>query len=179
MRYFLILLVLFSTLLAANPLVGEKKVSLITASGELLHIADIVFKADGNSFSYQLTMTEQPFTSQFLSMRPFKCIMGGQQIMCHLPYPYSKQGFVTSADLSSLSYDLLFLHKNPAEYGINLWNGMLYKLSVENDSIVGVVYEVDMNTIASPPENTDKPFSDDEVFEVDLANYVYPRLLIQ
>jgi len=179
MRYFLILLVLFSTLLAAAPFVGKKKVSLITENGELLHIADIKFKADGDAFSYELTMTEQPFTSQFLSMRPFKCIMGVKQIMCHVPYPYSKSGFVTATDLSSLSYDLLFLHKNPAEYGINLWNGMLYKLSVEAGEITGLVYEVDMNTIASPPEDTDKPFSNDEVFEAGVGNYVYPRLLIQ
>jgi len=179
MRYFFILLVLFSTLLAADSLVGEKKVSLITANGELLHIADIKFKPNGDAFSYQLTMVEQPFTSQFLSMRPFKCIMGIQQIMCHVPYPYSKSGFVTATDLSTLSYDLLFLHKNPAEYGINLWNGMLYKLSVEGGKITGLVYEVDMNTIASPPEDTDKPFPDDEVFEADVGNYVYPRLLIK
>ena len=179
MRYYLILLLFSSIAAVADPLNGEKKVFLESINGEQLHIANIKLETISAEIFYTLTIRDEPFSNQFLSMRPFQCIMGEQQVMCYVPYPYAKKGHITKNDLSNLSYDLLFLHKNPSEYGINLWNGMFYKLKMKENSITGIVHEVDMNIIASPPENKDAPFAEDEIFEADVGNYVYPKIIIK
>ncbi|PCH83336.1 MAG: hypothetical protein COB89_06730 [Piscirickettsiaceae bacterium] len=180
MKVFLsILILLFSTSLLAIDFSGSKKIYLVSSANELTHFANVEFTPAGDKVAYKVSIVDKPFENQFLSMRPFKCLMGKKQVMCHVPYPYDKSGFITESDLTELSYDILFLHKNPAEYGINLWNGIFYQLSLTDKDIQGVVYEVDMNTIASPPETDDLPFTEDDVFEADLDNYAYPRVLIK
>jgi len=179
MKYFFILISLFSVGVMAESIDGEKKVFLENSTGDRLYIANIEFETVDEKIFYKLTIVDDPFTDQFLSMRPFQCIMDDRQVMCHVPYPYTKKGYITESDLSNLSYDLLFLYKSPAEYGINLWNGMFYKLTMQTNSIAGTVYEVDMNVIASPPENKDVPFAEDEIFDVDTDSYIYPKILIQ
>jgi len=180
MRFFFSFAIfLLSMTVFAGELVGSKKVYLVSTTGELTHFADVELTPDGDKVAYKVFIIDKPFENQFLSMRPFQCVMGKKQVMCHVPYPYEKSGFITESDLTELSYDLLFLHKNPAEYGINLWNGIFYKLTLNAGEITGVLYEVDMNTIASPPKTEELPFTEDQVFEADLDNYVYPRVLIK
>jgi len=179
MRYFLILLLFFSIEIEAGAIDGNKKVFLESLNGKQLHIANLKLESMADKILYTLAIRDEPFSNQFLTMRPFQCIMGERQVMCHVPYPYIKKGHITERDLSNLSYDLLFLHKSPSEYGINLWNGMLYKLTIEDNTLVGIVHEVDMNIIASPPENTNMPFAADEIFEADLSNYAYPKIIIK
>lgn len=179
MRYIFILLVFLSLPLQAHVLVGKKQAYLQKTNGELIQFADVLFKQTKAGLDYQVTIIDKPFDNQFLSMRPFQCIMGNAQVMCHLPYPYAKKSLVLDNDLSSLSLDLLFLHKSSSEYGINLWNGIYYKLELIDNVIVGTAFEVDMNLIASPPDNANTPFSDDEIFKADLSNYVYPKIIIK
>lgn len=180
MKFLLSLCVfLLSVTAFAGELTGSKKVYLVSTAGELTHFANVDFTPEGNKVAYKVSIVDKPFENQFLSMRPFQCLMGRKQVMCHVPYPYESSGFITESDLAELSYELLFLHKNPAEYGINLWNGIFYKLSFNSGEITGVLYEVDMNTIASPPETEELPFTEDQVFEADLDNYVYPHILIK
>jgi len=179
MRSVFILLIFLSLPLQADVLAGRKQVYLQKTNGELVQFADVVFNQTDAGLEYQVTIVDKPFDNQFLSMRPFQCIMGDVQVMCHLPYPYTKKSLVLDKDLSSLSLDLLFLHKSSSEYGINLWNGIYYKLELIDDVIVGTAFEVDMNMIASPPENANSPFADDEIFEVDVSNYVYPKIIIK
>ncbi|MEW5056651.1 MAG: hypothetical protein AB1Y25_03425 [Cycloclasticus sp.] len=179
MKYFFILSVLFSSSVLSEPLSGQKNVYLQSGAGELLLIAEISFQPVDDKIHYQLTIVDEVFSNQFLLMRPFQCLMGAAQVMCHVPYPYLKKGFVLKSDLRDLSYDLLFLHKKPSEYGINLWNGMFYKFELLDDTVVGSVFEVDMNIIASPPDNAEEPFPADEIFSADMANYVYPKILIK
>ena len=177
--FVLFIMVFYSVLIHASPFEGTQKIYLVSSGDELTHIANIEFKTQDHNSTYELTIVDEAFENQFLSMRPFQCIMGKKQVMCHVPYPYKKKGFLTDTDLLDLSLDLLFLHKSPSEYGINLWNGIFYKLQRNGNKIDGVVHEVDLNTIAAPPEDPAIPFPDDEVFQVDLKNYVYPRILIQ
>ncbi|MEO1889215.1 MAG: hypothetical protein ABGX33_04800 [Cycloclasticus sp.] len=178
-RIILLSLLLSSAVSLAAPLEGAKKIYLVSTTGELTQVATVEFKPNNDNIDYTVSMIDKPFENQFLSMRPFKCVMGSKQVMCHVPYPYEKKGFVKRSDLSDLSFDLLFLHKSPSEYGINMWNGIFYKLSVVDNQIEGIVSEVDMNILASPPDNLDEPFAEDEIFEADESNYVYPRVLIK
>jgi len=181
-RFFLtIIIITVSFSIYADVLDGTKKVYLVSTANELTHFANVTFTSsdEDEKIAYRVSIVDKPFENQFLSMRPFQCIMGKKQVMCHVPYPYEKSGFITTSDLTDLSYDLLFLHKNPAEYGINLWNGIFYRLLLNDDAIKGTLFEVDMNTIASPPETEGLPFTEDLVFEADLDNYVYPQLIIK
>ncbi len=179
MKYLLLLFICCSCLLQASTLEGNKKVYLVNTDGELTHIADITFKQNTDNIGYSISIVDKPFDNQFLSMRPFQCIMGKKQVMCHVPYPYEKKGYVVTGDLTDLSYDLLFLHKNPSEYGINMWNGIYYQLTQTGSDINGVVTEVDMNILATPPDDPEHPFAEDQIFEADDSNYVYPRVLIK
>jgi hypothetical protein len=180
MRILLLLVLIFvHSICLAAPLDGTKKIYLVSETNELTHVANVEFKQNKDNIAYTVSIVDTPFENQFLSMRPFQCVMGSRQVMCHVPYPYEKKGFVTEDDLMDLSYDILFLHKNPSEYGINMWNGIFYKLELNDEQIDGVVFEVDMNTLASPPDNLDVPFAEDEIFEADVSNYVYPRVLIK
>jgi hypothetical protein len=178
-KYIFMLLMTVSITANAIPLEGDKKVYLVSSGNELTHIANVIFSNQGDKSDYEVKFVDKPFENQFLSMRPFQCIMGKKQVMCHVPYPYEANKHVTDDDLSLLSNDLLFLHKSPSEYGINMWNGIYYKLKMEGENIVGEVNEVDMNSIASPPDDLNAPFPQDEIFEADVANYVYPKLLIK
>lgn len=175
----IVVMLLLTTSSYADIFEGAKKIYLLSAANELTHFANVTFTPEDNRIAYQVTLIDTPFENQFLSMRPFQCVMGKKQVMCHVPYPYEKTGYITQEDLTELSYDLLFLHKNPAEYGINLWNGIFYKLSIEGETVKGTVHEVDMNVIASPPETDELPFTDDQIFEADVENYVYPNILIK
>lgn len=172
-------LILFSLLANASSFEGDKKVYLVSSAEELTQIGDITFTSEKGKVNYKFTLLDTPFENQFLSMRPFQCLMGKKQVMCHVPYPYEADKSVDENDLSLLSNDLLFLHKNPSQYGINMWNGIYYKLNKVGDTIEGKVFEVDMNEIASPPDDTNMPFDDDQIFEADVTNYVYPKILIK
>lgn len=179
MKILLLLLIFYTVTVQSSPLQGNKKVYLVNTDGELTHIANVKFDQDKGKIQYLVSMVDEPFENQFLSMRPFQCVMGKKQVMCHVPYPYEKKGYIVDGNLSGLSYDLLFLHKNPSEYGINMWNGIYYQLTQVGSEIEGSIFEVDMNILASPPEDLDHPFAIDEIFEADLTNYIYPRILIK
>ena len=61
--------------------------------------------------------------------------------------------------MRSLEYDLLFIHRGANDYGIDAWNGLYFKIDDVSKSagavseIVGHLREVDLNILASPPEN--------------------------
>ncbi|ORU91097.1 MAG: hypothetical protein A6F72_00840 [Cycloclasticus sp. symbiont of Poecilosclerida sp. N] len=174
-----VMLFFLSSASLASPLEGLKKIYLVSTMGELTQIANVEFESNEKGVAYKVSMIDTPFENQFLSMRPFQCLMGKIQVMCHVPYPYEKKGYVTQSDFSNLSYDLLFLHKTPSEYGINMWNGIFYKLGLNNGELSGLVLEIDMNILAVPPDDLDEPIPEDEFFEADVTNYAYPRIVIK
>ncbi len=98
---------------------------------------------------------ENLFTNHFLSMRPFRCFNHDKVMWCYLPYPYEKPAKVTAQDMRSLEYDLLFIHRSANDYGIDAWNGLYFKVdsTQQGGDIVGELREVDLNILASPPEN--------------------------
>jgi hypothetical protein len=168
----------------SNPsladLVGEKGVYLVDKMGGQQRVATISLKPKGKGYLYTLNLDTEHFEDQFLSMRPFKCLMGGEQVVCYVEYPYINQRYIEEDDLTSLEYDLLFLHKSPTEYGINLWNGIYYKLHFENEEISGQLYELDMNLLSAPPEEgIIRPITGDDIFEGDVDNQRFPELLIK
>ncbi|SHH74322.1 hypothetical protein [Marivita hallyeonensis] len=127
---------------------GRHAVFLESVGGDRIHIADIDVK-DG---AYAVDMASEPFSDHFLSMRPFKCLDGPEKTWCHVPYPY-EIARNTSADLTDLEYDFLFLWKGTGEYGIDMWNGVYYQLEPSADGrFVGRLHEMNMDVLSVPPE---------------------------
>lgn len=88
----------------------------------------------------------------FLSMREFKCLPAAAEVTCVVPYPYPQPGKVTPTDLRWLEHNLLFLFKQPADFGAKLWNGVIFKFTETPTALVGRPQAVDLNAISAPPE---------------------------
>ncbi|MEL6678641.1 MAG: hypothetical protein AAFQ51_08040 [Pseudomonadota bacterium] len=140
---------LWAVTAGASPFDGERVVYLEDADGARTAIADVSFGADG---AYTLSMRDAAFTDHFLSMRPFKCLDGPSKTWCHVPYPYENRHRVNAEDLIDLEYDLLFLWKRSNAYGIDMWNGVYYDLTVVGDRITGALHEMDMDVLSAPPD---------------------------
>ena len=87
---------------------------------------------------------------------------------------------ITKDDQSDLEYQLLFIRKTPSEFGIDAWNGLYYKLVIEDDgSITGKLLEGDLNSLQSPPaEKYAKPVDLEEFIPGDKTRRLFPTLRI-
>lgn len=155
---------------------AERLVFLETGDGARLHIANVSQSETGK---YHLSMNDAAFTDHFLSMRPFKCLEGPRKHWCHVPYPYEIARDV-SQDLTDLEYDFLFVWKGATEYGINMWNGVYYRLEEQGGQITGVLYEMDMDGLAVPPPAGEmRPIRTGDLHEADPDSHWLPRLVIE
>jgi len=135
---------------------------------------------DGSALTH-VTIESDAFNDQFLSMRPFKCLQGDSEWFCHQPYLYSLHNKVTADDLSDLEYQLLFIRKKPADFGIDAWNGLYYKLQLIDDHVItGTLLEGDLNVLQSPPaDEFGKPIDLTEFIEANKNKRLYPGLVIR
>ncbi len=140
---------------------GQRKIILSSAS-ERIEIGSVTFSGAGPTRNIAVDLNQSLFKDHFLSMRPFKCMEGTSHHYCHLPYPYEWTGEISEADLADLEYALLFVQKRPTAYGINLWNGIYFKLAKDGIAITGTLHEVDMDNLASPPASGNfRPLTED------------------
>lgn len=184
---FLSILCLFyvSTLHADESNVDKSKlkrtVTLKSPDNKSIDIAILeLMKQQDGSYNYSLDIDDDKFSNHFLSMRPFKCFQGPKQMLCYLPYPYKKTYKISDTDLQDLEYDLLFIHRKASDYGINPWNGLYYKLSLNQDAkLTGVLNEVDLDILAAPPdEGVTRPITDSDLTLAEQDSYSYPVLTI-
>jgi hypothetical protein len=139
--------------LAAEPaLAGVKDIVLHMEDGKALTVGTVTFTPEGDSSRFKIDFDDTKFTQYFLSMREFKCIEG-PEILCHVPYPYPNPRVVTARDLSWLEHDLLFVYKRPADYGAKMAHGLVYSLTMTSDGFVGRPQSIDLDEIASPPQD--------------------------
>ncbi|MCL2912933.1 hypothetical protein L2725_03930 [Shewanella corallii] len=109
------------------------------------------------SVGYELQMDHSRFKDFFLSMKEFKCLEG-PELWCFVPYPYHNPRKISAADLTWLEQDLMFMFKDKASFGANLWNGVYYPLTLTTSGeIKGTAHAVDLNLIAAPPEPETAP----------------------
>ena len=163
----------------AGPLEGSKTIRLHPADGDPIKVAQITF-LKGSDTAYSLSYDDTLFTDHFLSMRPFKCLEGPEKLWCRVPYPYEIKRQVTGEDLTDLEYELMFVWKNQGEYGIDLWNGVYYLLAPDGDRLVGTMHEIDMNVLASPPEDGNlRPVTEGDLEEADEGSHWLPTLTIE
>lgn len=164
-------------LLGQAALADNKTVYLAPASGDPVKIAEVTFAEDR---SYTIKMAEASFEDHFLSMRPFRCLEGPNKHWCHVPYPYEIHRNI-SDDLTDLEYDFLFVWKGSTEYGINMWNGVYYKLQPDGDGrFVGILHEMNMDVLSAPPEQgVLRPLKPSDLHESDPESHWLPRLIIE
>ena len=141
----------------AWELSGEKTLIAVTREGREIQIGHVVLTPDGAGARFAIAIDAAKFGDYFLSMREFKCLDGGAEIACRVPYPYKNPGFVTATDFAWLEHALLFLTKKQSEVGANLWNGLYYRMALTDHGLVGSPYAVDLNQIASPPDDPTTP----------------------
>lgn len=162
--------------LASAASAEVKTVFLEDIDGARINIATLNLAADG---SYALSMNDSAFSDFFLSMRPFKCLAGAGKHWCHVPYPYDIARDVSS-DLTDLEYDFLFVWKDANEYGINMWNGVYYKLEDTGAGLEGRLHEMDMDVLSAPPAAGElRPLSAKHLHESDPESHWLPKLVIE
>lgn len=148
---------------AAGPatawsLEGTKQLLAVTQGGERLPIGQVHFTPQaGGQVGFALKLDTSRFQDHFLSMREFKCLPGSSEISCHVPYPYAHPRQVTAQAFDWLSHELLFLYKQPKDYGAKLWNGVYYQFERTDNGLVGRPQAVDLNLISAPPDQKDQP----------------------
>jgi hypothetical protein len=135
--------------LTAHPRSGE---------GEPIVLGQVLFEpqADGSA-RFSISFEHTVFTDHFLSMKEFKCIGGAVELACHVPYPYPQPASVRPGDWRWLEHSLLFLYKQPREFGAKLWNGLYYRFEVDGERLVGRPQAIDLNRISAPPDRPGEP----------------------
>ena len=115
---------------------------------------------------YALDWDESLFDDHFLSMRPFRCMGGAEQLWCRAPYPYEIRRRI-GADLTDLEYDLIFVWKKDGTYGIDLWNGVYCQLEgAAQGPWGGMQYDYDLNALGIPPAAGElRPVSEEDMVE--------------
>ena len=150
-------------------------------SGDQFSVGKLrLLQATGSdTLTFQLHIDYENFQDYFLSMKEMKCLTG-PELWCHIPYPYQSPASVTQGDLRWLEHRLLFMYKDPQTFGARLWNGIYYKLEFHGDEIRGNAHYVDLNQLASPPEDLNNPPVDrEELLEAEPDKRWLPYLLLR
>lgn len=163
---------------SSSPLEGSKQISLISKQGQRTVIGHVEFRPTPSGAAYKLVLDHDRFKDYFLSMKEMKCLEG-PELWCHLAYPYQQPHTVTEDDLRWLAHDLLFMFKKKKDFGANFWNGIYYQLTIKEGVISGTAQAVDLNLLASPPDDlTEPPFTPGDLDEIDRQQRWLPDIEI-
>ena len=184
--YFIILFVTFlliphfaSSTESLEPLSGLKKILLVDKQGVTHKIGTIAFTQGKTGTDYKLKMDHTHFVDYFLSMKEMKCLEG-PELWCHLSYPYQQPHQLSRNSLVWLEHDLLFMFKRKGDFGANFWNGIYYRLKIVDGRITGEAQAVDLNILASPPENLKvPPIGEADLDEIDWDKRWLPKIEIR
>ena len=148
----------------ALALNGEKALVVQTGDGASTRIGSVFFEPatapeDQGRTAFRVQINTTVLRDYFLSMREFKCLPAEAEVTCVVPYPYAQPGTIGPGDLDWLEHSLLFLYKQPRDFGAKLWNGMIFKLTPNATAtgLTGRPQAVDLNRISAPPEDLTTP----------------------
>ena len=145
----------------AFELSGEKALIAQTRDGANTRIGSVFFEpaAEAGRTAFRVKIDATVLRDYFLSMREFKCLPAEAEVTCVVPYPYAQPGSIAPGDLVWLEHSLLFLYKQPRDFGAKLWNGMVFKLAptANGKGFIGQPQAVDLNHISAPPDDLSKP----------------------
>lgn len=175
-----------SAMLMSTPAFAQNySITLKGNADEAIKIGVLATKAPENNeeqkgVDYKIKLEADEFEDHFLSMRPFKCLPAGEKLWCYTPYPYEIKRQITDNDVTDLEYDLIFVWKPKGEYGINLWNGVYYKLETTEFGWKGVMQEYDLNILGIPPEKGElRPILKKDLHEASTEDHFLPFVEIR
>lgn len=143
---------------AEFELEGNKQVFAVTRDGTQLALGHVQFtKLDANVTQFSMRVESPWLVDHFLSMKEFKCLDGATEVTCHVPYPYRNPQTITRGNLAWLEHSLLFLFKQPRDFGAKLWNGSYYQLEVVGQRLIGKPQAIDLNHISAPSDTPELP----------------------
>ncbi len=143
---------------------GVHRIVAQTREGQRVDLGLVEFTPSaGGSFAFKLSWLREPFEDYFLSMREFKCLNGGNEVTCRVPYPYRQPATVREGDWRWLEHSLLFMFKAPRDFGADLRNGLYFRLSLTPEGLKGLPQAIDLNHISAPPERLDVPPFEDSL----------------
>jgi len=184
--YTLTIVLLFGTQAVAAALDNQSvpdnaRIILIHQDGHEIDIGEVIFsKSSDQEIGIKVEMDHSQFVDQFLSMRPFRCLVDTSEWFCYLPYPYELEQTITPENLTDLEYSLLFIWKSPKDFGIDAWNGVYYKLEQEEDGTLrGQLMQGDLNVLANPPEPFTYPIDLNEFISDGAKKRLYPSMIIR
>lgn len=181
------LFILLSAMLAApggsaTELSGRRGVWLGNAEGERQRIGSVEFTpAGGGKTRFALRM-DASLEEYFLAMRPFRCLTGPRQRLCHFPVE-REAPLISADDLVPLEYALLFMRTAPRSLHIDPFNGLYYRMRLTDRGIVGQVHDVDMDPFITPDsvpvERRQRPIRAAELAPGDPRSHWLPILTIE
>lgn len=177
----LLLLAALQSVSAEELPTGEKTIYLVSLDGQEQPVGTIRFqpRPDTSLTDYSLAMDYGRFKDFFLSMKEMKCLEG-PELWCHIPYPYTNPHTIKADSLGWLEHDLLFMFKGPKEFGANFWNGIYYRMTASGGVIRGKAMAVDLNKLASPPDDqSTPPFGEYDIDAINRDERWLPDLVIR
>ncbi len=166
----------------ATELSGARGIWLSNAEGERQRIGTVVFApAGGGQTRFKVTM-EESLEEYFLAMRPFRCLTGTRQRLCHFPVEREAQ-VISAGDLVPLEYALLFMRTAPKSLHIDPFNGLYYRMTLTENGIVGQLHDVDMDPFITPDsvpvERRQRPIRAIDLTPGDPRSHWLPSLRIE
>jgi hypothetical protein len=163
---------------AADVLSGTKRVVLANAKGEQVEIGKVVFEPAGEGrWRFEFRPEASRFGEYFLAMRPFRCLAGATQHLCH--FPFGQERVIARDDLTALEYQLMFMRKRPAEVSVNPTNGVYYRLAWTETGLRGELFDVDMDPIIVPEGDMRRPIRAEHLHAADPGTHWLPLLRIE
>ena len=158
--------------------IGEKGVWLANGVGERVRIGTVAFTpSPSGRTGFRFRLDESRFGEYFLAMRPFRCLAGPAQHLCH--FPYGSEDEISPADLTPLEYRLIFLHKKPGTLHLEPRNGLLWRLRMDGGRLVGTLHDADLDPIIVPQGDMRRPITDAHLQKADEGSHWLPRLTIE
>lgn len=166
----------------AAELTGTRGIWLSNTTGDRHRVGTVVFTpAEAGKTRFKITMAET-LEEYFLAMRPFRCLTGPTQRLCHFPVE-REPGLISSGDLVPLEYALLFMRTAPKSLHIDPFNGIYYKMSWNESGIKGELHDVEMDSFIAPdlvpPERRQRPIGYSQIAPGDPRSHWLPILTIE
>jgi hypothetical protein len=163
---------------SAQGLAGRKAVVLSNAAQEKVVIGQVEFTPIANGRTrFRFELDAARFGDYFLAMRPFKCLVGATQRLCH--FPYGNDDEIGPGDWSALEYQLMFLRTAPGAPHLNPRNGVYYRLEAAAGGLRGRAFDVDMDPIITPQGDRRRPITAKQLEAADPASHWLSDLLIE
>jgi hypothetical protein len=178
----LVLLSMAATLAQAFELAGTHPIVLSNAQGEKQIIGTVSFTPQaGGRAAFKIAIDDK-LGEFFLAMRPFRCLTGSRQRLCHFPVE-REMPVISAEDLEPLEYALMFMRTAPTSLHVDPFNGIFYRLRMTSEGIQGRLHDLNMDPFITPdsvpPDRRRRPVRPADLSLGDESTHWLPYLRIE